>query len=71
MLLFLSSFICVILRSFNCFLFWLKNAKVDNLIGMGGGVGSKMMDENLFLGDNMLNINCLNPVLWGVQKMFV
>ena len=23
-----------------------------------------MMDENLFLGDNMLNINCLNPVLW-------
>ena len=30
---------------------------------MGGGVGWKMMDENLFLGDNMLNINCLNPVL--------
>lgn len=28
MLLFLSSFICVILRSFGCFLFWLKNAKV-------------------------------------------
>ena len=48
-----------------------KNAKVDNLIGMGGGVEWKMMDENLFLGDNMLNINCLNPVLWGVQKMFV
>lgn len=38
---------------------------------MGGGVGWKMMDENLFLGDNILNINCLNPVLWGVQKMFV
>lgn len=30
-----------------------------------------MMDENLFLGDNMLDINCLNSILWGVQKMFV
>lgn len=27
-----------------------------------------MMDENLFLGDNVLNINCLNPILWDVQK---
>lgn len=34
---------------------------------MGGGVGWKMMDENLFLGDNMLNINCLNPIC-GVSK---
>lgn len=42
---------------------WLKNAKVDNLIGMGGGVGWKMMDENLFLGDNVLDINFLSPVL--------
>lgn len=38
---------------------------------MGGGVGWKMMDENLFLGDNVLTINCLNPILWDVQKMFV
>ena len=38
---------------------------------MGGGVGWKMMDENLFFGDNMLDINCLNSILWGVQKMFV
>ena len=30
-----------------------------------------MMDENLFLGNNVLSINCLNPILWGVQKMFV
>ncbi len=30
-----------------------------------------MMDENLFLGNNVLYINCLNPILWGVQKMFV
>jgi len=29
------------------------------------------MDENLFLGNNVLYINCLNPILWGVQKMFV
>lgn len=27
-----------------------------------------MMDENLFLGNNVLYINCLNPILWGVQK---
>lgn len=27
-----------------------------------------MMDENLFLGDNMLNISCLNPVLMGCPK---
>ncbi len=38
---------------------------------MGGGVGWKMMDENLFLGDNVLDINFLSPILWGVQKMFV
>lgn len=30
-----------------------------------------MMDENLFFGNNVLYINCLNPILWGVQKMFV
>lgn len=30
-----------------------------------------MMDENLFLGDNMLDINFLSPILEGVQKMFV
>lgn len=30
-----------------------------------------MMDKNLFLGNNVLYINCLNPILWGVQKMFV
>mgnify|MGYP007010872622 FL=1 len=38
---------------------------------MGGGVGWKMMDENLFLGDNVLNINCLISILWDVHKMFV
>ena len=49
----------------------VKNAKVDNLVGMGGGVEWKNDKWRSVLDDNLLDINYLSLILWGVQNMFV